>query len=533
MSAANQKLLPLIAAILLFSAVLSAQQMPQPQKSPEERADVTRLRARVESALSSNGAQRAYWGAVVVDADTGETLYAVNGDHYFKPASNMKLFTTIMALATLGPDFRAHTTVETSGTVDKTGYLRGDLALIGRGDANLSNRVFPFSKQGERSGPADRALAELADEVVAHGVKRISGDVVADDTYFALTRFPPGWTVDDTVWSYGAAISAIAVNDNTLDLLVRPGAVGEPVRISWAPWPGAYSVRNEARTVRAGTPDAQLSLARDPESRVFVLGGTMPTDSSLRDLPLGVPEPAEWTAIQFKRLLEARGIKVMGRSRALHAGDPGTEAHSKISKILAQRFSPNLIADVRLTNKLSQNLHAELMLRVAAREKAGAQTLDDALKFSADFRKSIDIAPEDVIEADGSGLSRNNLATPQSFVTALLYAAKQPWGEQFISTLPVAGEDGTLENRMKNTAASGRVHAKTGTVNNSAGLSGYATTIRGEHIVFSLFSNNNAGKGRDASAVLDQICVAIVEELGSDAVSVGSPEPASVARQPQ
>jgi D-alanyl-D-alanine carboxypeptidase/D-alanyl-D-alanine-endopeptidase (penicillin-binding protein 4) len=320
------------------------------------------------------------------------------------------------------------------------------------------------------------------------------------------------------------------VNDNTLSLQVRPGPrVGSLARISWDPWPGPYSVRIQTRTVAAGTADAMLSLARDPESKVFILGGTVTADAPTRVLSLAVPQPAEFAAAELKKLLEARGVRITGKSRARHAGDPG--AQTRQSKVLAERLSPTLIDDVRLTNKVSQNLHAELMLRVAAKEKAGAETMDDALKFADQFRESIGIAPEDVTQTDGSGLSRNSLVTPQSMVDVLAYAAKQSWGETFAASLPVAGEDGTLENRMKGTAAAGRVHAKTGTVNGAAGLSGYATTLKGERLIFSFFGNNNDGTARDSTTVLDALCVAMVEELGGEAVSSGQQSSSDPARE--
>ncbi len=142
---------------------------------------------------------------VISDADTGEVLYSVNAGHYFMPASNVKLFTTAMALATLGPDFRIRTTVESAAEPDSSGHLQGDLVLVGRGDANLSSRVIPFAEHPERNGPPEKALADLADQVVKSGVKEISGDVVADDSYFVPERYPPGWGIDDAVWSYGAA----------------------------------------------------------------------------------------------------------------------------------------------------------------------------------------------------------------------------------------------------------------------------------------------------------------------------------------
>jgi D-alanyl-D-alanine carboxypeptidase/D-alanyl-D-alanine-endopeptidase (penicillin-binding protein 4) len=497
---------------------ISAAAFPAAAQQPAEgRGDVARFRQRVEAALSGNGAARGFWGALVVDVETGETLYALNAERYFKPASNIKLFTTALALAHLGPDFRVRTTIEAAGPLDRRGRLRGDLLLVGRGDATLSNRVFPFNKQVEREGAADKALAELADQVVARGVKEIRGDIVADDSYFIPARFPSGWTVDDTVWSYGAAVSAIAVNDNSLTLQVRPGsAAGTPARFSWDPWPGPYSVRNEARTVAAGTADAQLELARDPESRVFRLGGTVALDAPMRPLVLAVPEPAELAAAQLKRLLESRGVRVTGRSRARHAGDAVVVLGkpSESPTVLAERLSPALLEDVRLANKMSQNLHAELLLRVAAKEKAGAETLEDALKFASQFYETIGLMPGDVLQSDGSGLSRNNLATPRSVVRLLLYAAAQTWGADFAATLPVAGEDGTLENRLKGTAAAGRVRAKTGTVNNAVATSGYATSVGGRDLAFSLFSNNHGNGGREAVAVMDAICVAMVEELG-------------------
>jgi serine-type D-Ala-D-Ala carboxypeptidase/endopeptidase (penicillin-binding protein 4) len=484
------------------------------------RADVARFRERAAAALSLNGAEKVYWGALIVDADSGEVLYSLNADKYFKPASTVKLFTTAMALGTLGSDFRSRTTIESRGLLDGAGVLRGDLALVGRGDANLSNRVFPFLKQAEHVDSADEALERLADQVAAHGVKQVHGDIVADDSYFELTRYPSGWTVDDTVWSYGAAVSAIAINDNALTLQVLPGMrVGMPARITFNRWPGGYSIRNQTRTVPAGSADAMLSLARDPESKVFILGGTLTVGAPLRLLQVAVPEPAELAATQLKRLLEARGVKVSGRSRARHAGDPAPVQSAGQTKIFGENFSPTLAEDVRLTNKLSQNLHAELMLRVAARETANATTMDDALKFAAQFYEKIGIGHDEVTLSDGSGLSRNGLVTPQSVVKLLDWAAKQTWGNVFAASLPVAGEDGTLEYRLKGTTAAGRVQAKTGTINSAAGLAGYATSQRGERLIFAFYGNNNPGTARDSTTVFDSLCLAMVEELGTGAVS--------------
>lgn len=480
----------------------------------QKRADIARFSERVQAALASTGNEKAYWGLIVTDADTGEVLYSLNAGRYFMPASNVKLFTTAMALATLGPDFHIRTTVESTGQPDSSGHSEGDLVLVGRGDANLSNRVLPFVDHAEHNGPPEKALGDLAEQVVAAGVKEISGDIVADDSYFAPERYPPGWGIDDAVWSYGAAVSALAINDNFISVDLRPGAmIGAPLVYTAAPWPGIYEIRNDTQTTAAGT-EPMLRLERDPDSQVFRLTGTLPLDAPPRQLQLAVTQPAENAAAILMQLLEARGVRVEGHSRARH-GDRNTPPQpTGPMHVLAEHMSPALLEDVRLTNKLSMNLHAELLLRVAARERAGATTMDDALAFATQFRQSVGIAPDDVQLTDGSGLSRGDLLTPQSVVQLLAYARRQPWGPDFAATLPVAGQDGTLENRMRGTAASGRVHAKTGLVEHVNSLSGYATSRRGAHLLFSIFGNNTGTKGSDGANVVDSICVAMVEELG-------------------
>jgi D-alanyl-D-alanine carboxypeptidase/D-alanyl-D-alanine-endopeptidase (penicillin-binding protein 4) len=177
--------------------------------------------------------------------------------------------------------------------------------------------------------------------------------------------------------------------------------------------------------------------------------------------------------------------------------------------------SPALLECIRLTNKISQNLHAELLLRTAGQVKAGLGTTDAGLWLEQDFLKTAGIREGDAVLVDGSGLSQNNLVTPRAITDLLLYAFRQPWGTDFLSTLPIAGVDGTLENRMKGTAAAGRVWAKTGTLEHEHSIAGYATTPRGEHLVFAIFGNNNPQRGHDATAPLDEIAVAMVETLGT------------------
>ena len=485
------------------------------ESKPAARADVERFRQRTEAALSAAGPDKGAWGVLVTDAATGEILYARNADSYFMPASNAKLFSTALALAELGSDYRVRTTVASSAPPDDAGVLNGDLVLIGRGDANLSNRKFPFEKKEDRDGPPEKVLAEFADAVAARGVKEITGDVVADDSFFQHEKFPSGWLVDDILWSYGGAVSAIAVNDNTFALQLRPGAAdGDPARYDTGFAGDFYTVENLVHTAPRGT-EEKLAVARDPGSRLIHLSGTMPVDAQTRRLNIAIEEPAEFAAYVLARLLAARGVKVDGQPRARDAGGaepPGAAPQT----VLAEHTSVALADEVRLTNKNSENLHAELLLLLAAHERAGATDYEDALKFASDFFRTAGIVDGDVVLSDGSGLSRKDLVTPRAVVQLLRYAASQPWGELYRSTLPVAGEDGTLSDRMKNTPAAGHVFAKTGTIGHGNSLSGYATTDRGARLLFSILGNNNNLHAQDANKVIDAICVAMVEELAPE-----------------
>jgi D-alanyl-D-alanine carboxypeptidase/D-alanyl-D-alanine-endopeptidase (penicillin-binding protein 4) len=174
-----------------------------------------------------------------------------------------------------------------------------------------------------------------------------------------------------------------------------------------------------------------------------------------------------------------------------------------------------LLESVRLTNKISQNLHAELFLRAVAHEKKGFGVTDAGLWVEQDFLKSAGIADGDVVLSDGSGLARDDLVTPRATVQVLRFDDHQPWGTDYVSTFPVAGVDGTLETRMQGTAAAGRIMAKTGGLDHVRALSGFATTAGGEHLIFSMFGNNNPQHGHDSAAAIDSIAVAMIETLGA------------------
>jgi len=453
---------------------------------------------------------KGHWGVLVVDAATGEVLYQHNADSYFTPASNTKLFTTALGLAKLGPDYRYRTTIESHATVDSQGRLLGDLVLVGRGDPNLSNRKFPYAREEEREGRPEKVIAELADQIVARGIRQIEGNIIGDDSYFSAERYPSGWAIDDMTEGYGAPVSALTVNDNMLFVEVRPAASdGAPAWFGVEPWAEFYTFRNETRTIPTEQRPGRIDLEREPGSREVHIRGTAAIGAPPLTLTLAVEEPAEHAAALLKRLLEMRGVRIYGQARADHNAVKTMEARN----VLAEHLSLPLADSVHLINKISQNLHTEMLLRSATRESANAQTLRESLRAAQEFRDAVGINPEDVFLADGSGLSRRNLITPRAVVTLLRWAAQQPWAVVYADSLPVAGQDGTLTERMKDTAAASRIHAKTGTLGNVNAMSGYAETAYGTRLVFSMFGNHH--NLRRGTRVLDEIGIAIVEEIGA------------------
>jgi serine-type D-Ala-D-Ala carboxypeptidase/endopeptidase (penicillin-binding protein 4) len=493
------------------------------------RPDALRFRARVDTALTEAHAKKVFWGILVADRDTGEVFYDLNSDHFFMPASNAKLITTAFALAMLGGGYQFRTTLESAGQISSDGKLAGDLVLVGRGDPDLSNRKFPYQLKTERDGPVEKVLAEMADAAVGKGLKEVDGDIVADDSYLPYDPYPEGWNVGDLFFEFGAPVSAIAFNDNVVSIQVEPGAhEGDPATLVVQPAAAPETLTTQITTSPPGE-KAYFSVARQPGPNFLSLRGTVPLGHAPADLELAMTAPAETAALALKQLLEQRGVNVRGTIRVAHAPPPETSdssgnnppppppqpsAAGPNSFVLAEHLSPPLIESIRLTNKISHNLHAELLLRTVARQKAAFGSAEAGLKIEQEFLKAAGVVDGDVILSDGSGLARDDLVTPRAVVALLRYAAHQPWGAEWLSTLPIAGVDGTLDSRMKQVSEPSVIQAKTGSLEHVRSLSGYATTARGENIVFSIFANNDTEHGRDATATIDAIGMAIVQTLG-------------------
>ncbi len=512
-----------VLAVLLFCAQIYA-------------VDPGTLAARINAILAEPDMARGFWGIEVVSLTNGQVLFAHNADKLFIPASNTKLFTTAAALALIGPDYKCRTTVETTGTIDPDGILHGDVTLVGRGDPNLSGRVLPYSVHTERSEYPIKALEDLADGVARKGIKRIDGDVIADDSYFAFERYGEGWTQDDLVWADGAPVSALTINDNVIFVDIMPAArAGEAASVTITPFSDYYHIDNRIITTPAGT-GRKIFINREPGSMTLTLWGNMPLADPGANEALAVEDPAGFAGLLFRSLLEKRGVVIQGHLRTHHtelaslstfsvtalASHGGGDTHGsslgpKEPTVLASYDSRPLSDDVRVINKVSQNLHAELLLRLLGHEKGTTGTIEGGLEVLHGFLTQIGIPSEQYTFYDGSGLSRQNLVTPEAVVTLLQYAAKQPWGTLYAESFPVAGMDGSLADRMRNTPAQGLVLGKTGSLDHVKSLSGYATTVSGDRVVFSIFANNFDVPGHRAQEAIDAIVEAVIKDVPSQA----------------
>ncbi len=444
---------------------------------------------KIESFLAETPVlRRAHWGALAVDAKDGRVRYARNADQLFTPASNTKLFSTALALTRLGADHRFVTRVVADSN--------GDLRLIGGGDPTLSARPIPYARDrngGDPLGPLDA----IASQVAAAGISRVRGNIVGDDTAYAWEPFPEGWTQDDTLWEYGAPVSALILHDNYFAMRVSPGS---PPTVTVTPPLPYFQFDVRARSHCCGP--NKLSLSRAPGSRLVEIGGSL---ARAETLEIAVDDPALYAAFALREALIRRGIAVDGDAVARHrSGDAPAPVES--GREVARRVSPPLIETLKTINKVSQNLQAEIALREVARQTGAAPTLAAGIAEMKTFLGGIGV-PEDAFHfEDGSGLSRKTLISPSAVVTLLRHMDRPAWRD----LLPQGGVDGTLYSRYRDWK-DGEVWAKTGTIGHVGALSGYARRKGGEWIAFSVIVNHANARSGEIRGFIDKIVVALLE----------------------
>jgi D-alanyl-D-alanine carboxypeptidase/D-alanyl-D-alanine-endopeptidase (penicillin-binding protein 4) len=518
-------------------------------KGPRKADRGKMLGREIEALLADPAVARDHWGIAVTAMD-GAPIYLLNGGQLFQPASNAKLYTTAAAMALLGPTTTFETKIVAKGVFGGVETLKGDLVLVGAGDANLSGREIPYVAPALRPKPAPgapplpetnplRYLEEMADQVAKTGLKVVNGDVVGDDTLFSWEPYPQDWSIDDTVWGYGAPVSALTINDNQIKVTVTPGvAAGNPATVVVDPAVPSYYTLDVSVTTGEKKSGSHVQMERALGSKVLRVYGSIAVDAQPDEEEVAIHDPAEYAAVTLKGMLEARGIVVTGKARALHriSNDAegfmtemkkpgqeqavvsgGLEGGSCLStvpdtpdKVLASHTSPLLLDDVTVTNKVSQNLHAELWLHhLGKRTFCGDGSTVAGARLVRAFLEHAGIDKDDFVFFDGSGLSGHDLVTPRATVRLLQYASGQPWFADWKKSLPVGGEDGSLVERFGKAPLKDHVFAKTGTLGEARALSGYVECASGRTVIFSIMVGNHMPQTHGDREVMDKIVAAI------------------------
>jgi serine-type D-Ala-D-Ala carboxypeptidase/endopeptidase (penicillin-binding protein 4) len=437
----------------------------------------------------------AFWGIEVRSLKSGRVLYARNAGKNFRPASTLKLVTTAAVLDALGPEARLRTTVETAGRMDGLGSILGDVFLVGRGDPDLSGRF----ADGNPLAP----FQELAEALATAGVRRIEGRLIGHEGAFTGERRGSDWGWEDLTWSYGAEVSALSFGDNVVELKLAPGErPGEPSVLEAAPRSAYWNVVSTVLTTAAAS-KRELTLVRDPGSNHIRLSGTLPIGETWEGR-VALEDPARYAATVLAEVLEAKGIRVTGP-----VGTSSDPLPADV-RVLAAHESPPLAEILKPVNKDSQNLHAELLLRLLGQRARGEGSVTAGQEVVRAFLTRLGVPAEPWGLEDGSGLSRSDLVSPHGLVVLLEAMDRHPHAAAFRDSLAVMGVDGTLKNRLKGTPVEGRVLGKTGTLHRANALAGYATTLGGERLVFSIVVNNHTVPGSEAQSAIDEICRILV-----------------------
>ncbi len=484
-----RRFLPLAICPLLFLSACATSNQLKASQSTGARS-LAELRQRLENILNAPALAHALAGIKIVSLRTGEVFYERNAEILAHPASNQKLLTSATALALLGPAYVFRTTVACDSALQTGSILPGDLYLIGRGNPDLRSED----------------LFGLAQNLAQMGLKEIRGNLVCDDFYFDDLRWGNGWMWDDDPAYYAPRLSALSVNKNTAIVRAAPAdSLGQPARVQIVPPTEHVTLLNNSVTIKRKSqidslklPPLLITRKWQQNENTILVEGAIAQDESPQEETVNVLEPEIYCGKLFREVLQTAGI-------ILHGNVVRGEAPAKI-KILAEHRGPIMPALVNL-NKISDNLSAELLLKAIGAEKVGLPgTAAKGIRAMRQFFAGAGLDTNAVYSADGSGVSHYNLITPAGIVQLLAAMWKNfSIRNEFIATLPIAGVDGSLSNRMKGTAAAGVLHAKTGTISAVSTLSGYTTTADGEELAFSFMMQHFLGGSRPIRLLQDRL----------------------------
>lgn len=452
----------------LFAMILLLQVTASPALAREETIPSSPLAQTIGKYLADlkneQESQGLYAGIAVYDLTDNIYLYKHNAERYFIPASNMKLFTTIAGLDKLGPDYQWKTEVFVTGQAQADGVLQGDLVLKGYGDPTLT--------------PAD--LQKLAEQIKAAGITQVNGNLLVDESYFDATRLGTSWMWDDEPYGYSAQISGLAVNKNYTTLTATPGkTVNDAPSLTMNPATTYLTVTNRLKTIEGE--QSNVLVERPRGKNEIIVSGTIGVNAKPYNEDVTMEDPALFVGALWKEQLEKQGVsfqpKMELKKTVLKSGVP---MHTHLSKPLSEIM-------IEL-NKDSDNFYAEMLLKTLGVTQKDEGSFEAGSAAVADVMKRAGIE-SGYRQVDGSGLSRFNMITPTQMIESLIFVQEQDYRAELEKSLPIAGVDGTLKNRMKATTAQNNLTAKSGSLSGVNTLSGYVTAKNGHKLAFSILIN--------------------------------------------
>ncbi len=484
-----------ILSLILFSSLSFPQEIVKDTVPKFSYSTLREFSSQMNDIFNDPNFTNAEWGVVIQSLETGEYFYKRNENKLFMPASNLKLFTTAAGLVVLGSNYRFKTNIFINGKIEGS-TLNGDLIVQGMGDPTISGRFY--------NGNMLQVFENWADSIQYKGIDEISGNIIGDDNAFDAVGLGKGWRWDyESNW-FAAASSAISFNDNCVDITVTVNKKDQQPKITVTPNTKYVIVLNKVITVPKDS-STSIKAYRELGTNVITVYGTIRNNNDSVKTYVTVNNPTQFAMVVFKNVLQKKGITVEGYP--IDVNDmPAPMDYSKMKKLFTQ-YSPPLREIIKVINKNSQNLYAEQLLKTIGLEKYGYGTVNNGVRAENKVLQEMGINPENLNIVDGSGLSRLDLVTPKQVVALLTYMYKSKNFIPFFNSLPIAGVDGTLGDRLQSTRAQGRIRAKTGFLDGVSSLSGYAFTADNEPVAFSIIVNNFNVPVKLAENIQDLVCL--------------------------
>lgn len=469
-------------AVLCLTLILEFQPLISQSDTIPIINKLSELRNDIEALINNPDLSNAFIGICVQDIETGEYIFRLNDDKNFVPASTVKIITTLAALEYFGKDFKYQTNMYIDGQLHPNGEFIGDVIIRGSGDPTISKSFY-----------AEPLLIidSFTKKLDSLGIKTITGNFVADDTYLDLINYGPGWSWDDFMYPFSSPISAFAFNDNTISISIFPGdSINNISKFSVYPENNLVRVLNYVTTTSADK-FTEISANREIKTNFIELFGRIAHDSTKKTsstFNLAIDNPTMYFMDLFRNSLARQRIRLNGSFISL--GQSNRRINYTALTPVFTHVSPPLHEIIKVINSESHNLCAEMLLKTLAKENLGIGSFDNGALYLSNFLKSIGIQTENLRIVDGSGLSRFNLFSPRNFVTLLNYAYRSNVRDIFLSSLAEPGEEGTLKRRMKRSRAENNVKAKTGSMNNVSSICGYVQTRDNDNFAFAILMQN-------------------------------------------